>query len=54
MVKRIKFNKSIKKRLSLWGGIAGLTVGAWLIFISGDNNGFFFAAFGALLLIRSR
>lgn len=46
-------NKMVKKKIniSLLGGIAGLVLGFWMIFITNDNFGFLPALAGALLLI---
>lgn len=43
-----------KKRRSLVGGIMGLAVGFWMIFIMKDNLGFLPAILGAILLIMKR
>lgn len=47
-------DKHQKKVYSLIGGIAGLVVGFWFIFIIKNNLGFIPAFLGALLLILKR
>jgi membrane-bound ClpP family serine protease len=46
--------KYFKKNWSLIGGIAGLVLGFYLIFIIKNNWGFVFTIMGALLLIIKR
>ena len=43
-----------KKSLQLIGGISGLIIGAWIIFITKSNLGFIPAIMGVLLLILKK
>jgi 4-amino-4-deoxy-L-arabinose transferase-like glycosyltransferase len=50
----VKRTKSIRERRALWGGIAGLVLGFWMIFITKTNLGFIPAFLGIVLLIWGR
>lgn len=43
-----------KDRRRLWGGISGLVIGFWMLFITRTYWGFVPAIMGALLLILKR
>ena len=51
---RKKLTKKQKSQRSLIGGIAGLVIGFWLIFITKSNLGFVPAILGTLLLVLKR
>lgn len=46
--------KMNKKKQSLIGGVAGLLVGAWMLFYLKDMLGFIPAGLGIILLIYNR
>lgn len=46
--------KEQRKKTAFYGGIAGLVIGFWMIFIAKDNFGFLPAVLGVILLIYGR
>ena len=50
----LKSSLKDKRRRALIGGIMGLSVGFWMIFIVKDNFGFLPAILGSLLLLLRR